>query len=143
MGLATHHTASALIVCLLVVVCMSMRHPARPPHPAAYAADAEREYAEHPWNINNLPRCADSVLRCVGAPRTKRLPSVDGISWPGPSFARPSPPRACPAMQQHPALPLPWPSCCCVYLQVSAWPGWRADYWSDGSLALCRLVPDG
>ena len=29
----------------------------------AYADDAERRWAEHPWNINNLPRCSASVLR--------------------------------------------------------------------------------
>jgi hypothetical protein len=25
--------------------------------------EEERHYAEHPWNINNMPRCASSVLR--------------------------------------------------------------------------------
>jgi histone demethylase JARID1 len=28
-----------------------------------YADEEERHYAEHPWNINNMPRCASSVLR--------------------------------------------------------------------------------
>lgn len=30
---------------------------------ASPPAELERQYAEHPWNINNLPRCTDSVLR--------------------------------------------------------------------------------
>ncbi|KAL4433266.1 hypothetical protein ABPG77_003314 [Micractinium sp. CCAP 211/92] len=35
-----------------------------------YADELERQYAEHPWNINNLPRCTESVLRY--------LPGADG-----------------------------------------------------------------
>ncbi|KAL4448340.1 hypothetical protein ABPG75_005559 [Micractinium tetrahymenae] len=35
-----------------------------------YADELERQYAEHPWNINNLPRCPNSVLRY--------LPGTDG-----------------------------------------------------------------
>jgi hypothetical protein len=51
--------------------------------------------------------------------------------------ARPShnAPASCPA----PALSL----LLCVCLQVPARPGWRVDHWSDGTLALCRVLPVG
>ncbi|PSC70309.1 lysine-specific demethylase JMJ16 [Micractinium conductrix] len=56
------------------------RHLSRQAHqagnPAAdvrlpnYSDELERQYAEHPWNINNMPRAANSVLRY--------LPGTDG-----------------------------------------------------------------
>ena len=67
--------------------------PAGPPPPA----ELERQYAEHPWNINNMPRAANSVLRqargvsCAAAknvPRVAPRPAATfaaglGSSWAG------------------------------------------------------------
>ena len=30
-----------------------------------YSNEEEQRYAEHPWNINNMPRSRGSVLRCA------------------------------------------------------------------------------
>lgn len=43
------------------------QHLGKPGAPATlppYETEVEREYAEHPWNINNMPRSTGSVLRC-------------------------------------------------------------------------------
>lgn len=36
---------------------------AQPPQLPPYGSPAEATYAAHPWNINNMPRCKQSVLR--------------------------------------------------------------------------------
>ena len=115
---AGNRTASAYTV--VVCTCMSMLRPACPPHHAVHAADAEREYAEHPWNINNLPRCADSVLRCVRALKIKLLFLVLC------STVLRNSARGAPIPQCTSILPRPCPIPAAVCVSAGTCPAWMA-----------------
>jgi hypothetical protein len=66
------------------------QHLGKPGAPAElppYGTDAEREYAAHPWNINNMPRCKDSALRWAPA-AVPAARNAAGVAWLAPLFGR-------------------------------------------------------
>lgn len=46
-----------------------------------YGDELERQYAEHPWNINNLPRCHSSILRYLPGSEGGELITGVMVPW--------------------------------------------------------------